>query len=51
MGQRCHYNILAGAFSEAATALNNENAFTQQIHSGLKQQGNVQGEVEYLMVI
>lgn len=42
MGQWCHYNILAGAFSESATGLNNENAFTQQIHSLLKQQGNVQ---------
>ena len=40
--QRCHYQILAGVFSESATALKNENGFTQQIHSHLKQRGNVQ---------
>lgn len=41
-GQRCHYNVLAGPFSASTTALNNENAFTEQIHSLLKQWGNVQ---------
>lgn len=42
MEQQCHYNILTGAFSESVTELNNENAFTQQIHSLLKQERNVE---------
>lgn len=42
MGQRCRRNILWGAFSESASALNNENAFTLQILSLLKQEGSLQ---------